>query len=39
VNCHYVVHGERKDLDKLIPEYEGETPKDYPGQDFVGLNK
>ena len=39
IKCHYVVHGERKDLDKLIPEYEGETPKDYPGQDFVGLNK
>ena len=39
VNCHYVVHGERKDLDKLITEYEGESPKDYPGQDLVGLNK
>ena len=39
VNCHYVVHAERKDLEKLIPEYEGETPKDYPGQDFIGVNK
>lgn len=39
IKCHYVVHGERKDLEKLITEYEGESPKDYPGQDFVGLNK
>jgi len=39
INCHYVVHAERKDLEKLIPEYEGETPKDYPGQDFIGVNK
>ena len=39
VNCHYVVHAERKDLEKLIPEYEGESPKDYPGQDFIGVNK
>ena len=39
VNCHYIVHAERKDLEKLIPEYEGKTPKDYPGQDFIGVNK
>ena len=31
VNCDYVVFGERKDTGKNIPEYEGQTPKDYPG--------
>lgn len=39
VNCYYTVNAERKDLDKLIVEYEGETAKDYPGQDYLGLNK
>jgi len=39
VNCYYIVHAERKDLDKLIVEYEGESPKDYPGQDFIGVNR
>ena len=39
LNYHYTVFGERKDLDKLIVEYEGETAKDYPGQDYLGLNK
>lgn len=38
-NYHYTVFAERKDLDKLIVEYEGETAKDYPGQDYLGLNK
>ena len=38
INCHYTVYGERKDLDKLIVEYEGESPRDYPGQDFLNLN-
>lgn len=37
-NYHYTVFAERKDLDKLIVEYEGESPKDYPGQDFLGIN-
>lgn len=37
INCYYTVYGERKDMDKLIVEYEGETPKDYPGQDWLNL--
>lgn len=39
INCHYIIHAERNDLDKLIIEYEGESPKDYPGQDFIGVNR
>ena len=31
VDCYYLVHGTRKDTEKLIPEYEGKTPADYPG--------
>lgn len=31
INCHYVVYAERIDGEKLIPEYKGETPADYPG--------
>ena len=31
VNCSYVIYGERKDAERNIPEYEGLTPKDYPG--------
>ena len=34
---HYTVYAERKDMDKLIVEYEGESPKDYPGQDWLNL--
>lgn len=30
-NCFYHVYGERKDIEKNIPEYVGESPKDYPG--------
>lgn len=30
-NFHYTVFAERKDCEKNIPEYEGESPKDYPG--------
>ena len=29
--CFYHVYGERKDTDVNIPEYEGLTPDDYPG--------
>ena len=32
VNCSYVVFGERKDVDKIVVEYEGKI-EDYPGQD------
>lgn len=31
IKCHYTVYGERKDVEKNIPEYEGLTPEDYPG--------
>ena len=39
INCYYTVFAERNDLDPLVVEYEGETPQDYPGQDFVGVKK
>lgn len=39
INCYYIVHAERNDLDKLIVEYKGESTKDYPGQDFIGVNR
>ena len=38
VNCDYVVFGERKDTGKNIPEYEGQTPKDYPGDNDEYMN-
>jgi hypothetical protein len=31
IDCFYHVYAERKDGEKLIPEYEGTTPADYPG--------
>ena len=31
IDCHYHVFGERKDGEKLISEYQGQTPADYPG--------
>jgi len=31
VDCFYHVYGERKDIEKNIAEYEGESPSDYPG--------
>ena len=31
INCHYHVFADRKDGDRLIAEYEGESPADYPG--------
>ena len=31
IYCYYHVFGERKDGEKLISEYEGSTPADYPG--------
>lgn len=37
IYCHYTVYAERKDMDKLIVEYEGQSPKDYPGQDWLNL--
>lgn len=38
INCYYTVYAERKDLQKLIVEYEGEKLQDYPGEDFLGIN-
>jgi hypothetical protein len=32
INCSYIVYGERKDIQKNITEYEGTSPKDYPGE-------
>lgn len=31
IKCHYVIYGERSDVEKNIPEYVGLTPNDYPG--------
>ena len=31
INCCYIVHGTRIDGEKLIVEYEGQSPADYPG--------
>ena len=31
-HCSYIVYGERKDGERLIPEYEGNSPQDYPGK-------
>lgn len=31
INCDFVVFGMRKDVTRNIPEYQGLTPKDYPG--------
>ena len=31
IHCFYHVFGERKDIERLIPEYEGTSPADYPG--------
>jgi hypothetical protein len=39
IDCHFTVYGERTDMDKLIVEYEGETFKDYPGQDWQGVRE
>jgi len=39
INCYYTVYAERKDLEKLTVEYEGETFQDYPGEDFIGIKK
>lgn len=42
INCSYVIHAERKDGEKLIVEYPGENPGDYPGNNdeysVVGWN-
>ena len=35
--CYFTVYAERKDMEKLIVEYEGTSAKDYPGQDWLNL--
>ena len=39
VNCHFTVFAERKDVEKLIVEYEGKSAKDYPGKDYLQLRE
>jgi len=40
IDCYYVVHGERKDGEKLIVEYEGTSIDDYPGDNSIySINK
>ena len=34
IDCFYHVYGERKDINPLIVEYEGETWQDYPDPNF-----
>ena len=31
INCFFHIYGTRADGERLIPEYEGKTPADYPG--------
>ena len=31
INCFYHIFAERKDINELVVEYEGESPDDYPG--------
>lgn len=31
IDCYYHIFAERSDGEKLIPEYEGQSPADYPG--------
>jgi hypothetical protein len=31
IDCFYHIYGERRDGEKLIAEYQGETPESYPG--------
>jgi hypothetical protein len=40
IDCYFLVHGERKDGEKLIVEYEGESINDYPGNNSIySINK
>jgi len=40
IDCYYLVHGERKDGEKLIVEYEGTSIDDYPGDNSIySINK
>ena len=37
IDCYYHVYAERKDVERLIVEYEGTSAKDYPGEDWLNL--
>jgi len=40
IDCFYHVYAERKDVEKLIPEYEGTNTNDYPGDNSIySINK
>ena len=40
INCFFHVYAERKDIEQLIPEYEGTIIDDYPGDNSVySINK
>ena len=40
IDCFYLIHAERKDGEKLIVEYEGESSDDYPGDNSIySINK
>ena len=40
INCFFHVYAERKDIEKLIPEYEGTSIDDYPGDNSIySINK
>jgi len=40
IDCYFLIHGERKDGEKLIVEYEGSSIDDYPGDNSIySINK
>ena len=40
IDCYYLIHAERADGEKLIVEYEGKSPDDYPGDNSIySINK
>ena len=40
IHCFYHVYAERKDIEKLIVEYAGKSPADYPGDNSIySINK
>lgn len=40
IDCYFLIHGERKDGEKLIVEYPGKSSDDYPGDNSIySINK
>jgi hypothetical protein len=40
IDCYFLIHGERKDGEKLIVEYKGTSISDYPGDNSIySINK